>query len=112
MATTPKEAAPWDPSRIEHFASKICHQRTPVAPRATQRRPGSENNTLMRLGIVTEYQKLLPDRSRVPPGGLKSLQSLFPWQNFSNAGAESTSIASSSLLISLAVVHDTAGDEI
>eukprot|EP00117_Sycon_ciliatum_P049907 scpid88519/ scgid35311/ len=83
MAPTPKEAAAQDPSRLEHFASKFCRQRTPVASRATQRRPGAEINTPLRWRIVTEYQNLLGDRSRVPPGGLKSLQSLFPGQNFS-----------------------------
>ena len=74
MAPTAKEAAAQDPIRLEHFASKLCRQRTPVASRATQRRPGAEINTRLQWGIVTEYQKLLGDRSRVPPGGLKSLQ--------------------------------------
>ena len=98
-----KEAAPQDPSRLEHFACNFCRQRTPVASRATQRRPGAEINTPLRWGIVTEYQKLLGDRSRVLPGGLKSLQSLFPWKNqvqqtrHPETRAESTCIAPSSL---------------
>ena len=119
MAPTPKEAAPQDPSRLENFACKFCRQRTPVASCATQRRPGAEINTPLRWGIVTEYQKLLGDRSRVLPGGLKSLQSLFPWKNqVSSANASSRNSCRKHLhrsvqfvLISLAFVHDVAADE-
>ena len=83
MAPTSKEAAPQYPGRLEHFTVKFCRKRTPGASRATQRRPGAEINTPMRWEIATECQKLLGDRSRVRSGGLKSRQTLFPWQNFS-----------------------------
>ena len=107
MAPTPKEAADQDPSRLEHFACKFYRQRTPVASRTTQRRPGAGINTPLRWRIVTEYQKLLGDRSRVLPGGLKSLQLVFPWKNQvqqtrnPETRAESTCIAPSSLCSSL-----------
>ena len=104
---------------LEHFACKFCRQSTPVASRATQRRPGAEINTPLRWGIVTEYQKLLGERSRVLDGGLKSLQSLFPWNNqVSSANTSSRNSCRKHLhrsvqfaLISLAFVHDVAADE-
>ena len=58
MAQTPKDAVPQTPRRLVYFEFIFCRQRTPVASRATLRRPGADIKTPVRWRIVTDYQKL------------------------------------------------------
>ena len=80
MARTPSSATPKTPRRLAKIAAKFRRVKTPVAKPATPRKAGADVKTPVRWRVVTEYHRLLGDRSRLPPAGLQRLQDMFPDQ--------------------------------
>ena len=78
IAGNPSKAKAQTPQRMQHIADKFRPHRTPIAKRATPRRPGAEIKILMCWIIIREYHQLLSEGSCLPLGGLKSLHSQFP----------------------------------
>ena len=75
MARTKRHSAVRKAPRVARIAARAAGLRTPTKPaKHTSRKEGADLLTPARWKVVTAYYQLLGGRSRLPPGGIATLQ--------------------------------------